>query len=94
MRTEIIQIGKGHIVVYNDDDVEATIERNKVLRGLPQKSDWGRHVACIPNIILVQWFNEARKRGNTRLRMFTPEFDAIIARKLEDPEWKYLRTDK
>jgi hypothetical protein len=42
----------------------------------------------------VQWLNEEHARGNTSLRLFTPEFDDIVQRKLEDPAWAYLRTDK
>jgi hypothetical protein len=26
--------------------------------------------------------------------MFTPEFDLIVQKKLADPEWAYLRTDR
>jgi hypothetical protein len=42
----------------------------------------------------VQWLNEEHARGNTGLRMFSPEFYALVARKLADPEWKHLRTDR
>jgi hypothetical protein len=28
------------------------------------------------------------------LRMFTPEFDHVVQKKLDDPEWAYLRTDR
>ena len=56
--------------------------------------DWGRHVARIPNVIYVRWFDEEHARGNTSLRMFTPEFDQVVQRKLRNPEWAYLRTDR
>jgi hypothetical protein len=26
--------------------------------------------------------------------MFTPDFNALVARKLADPDWKHLRVDK
>jgi hypothetical protein len=42
----------------------------------------------------VKWLDEELNRGNTTLRMFTPEFDAIVQRKLEDPEYAYLRVDR
>jgi hypothetical protein len=45
-------------------------------------------------IFLERWLNEEHGRGNTELRLFTPEFDALIKRKLRDPEWRFLRTDK
>lgn len=72
-------------------DVEDIIEANKQAAALPQVSDWGRHVARIPNIFLEQWLNEEYARGNAGLRLFTPEFDRLIARKLQDPDWRFLR---
>ncbi|HEY3886768.1 MAG TPA: hypothetical protein VGL62_16255 [Vicinamibacterales bacterium] len=73
-------------------DVEDIVERNKGLQSLPQRSDWGRHIATIPNVILVRWMNEEHARGN-RVMPFTAAFDDLVARKLRDPEWAYLRTD-
>jgi len=84
----------GHdLTIAHSQDVEAIIEHNKALQSMPQRSDWGRHVASIPNVIIMQWLDEEARRGNTSLRMFTPEFDELVARKLKDPEWRYLRTD-
>ena len=45
-------------------------------------------------MILVRWLNEEYARGNTALRMFTAEFKALVAHKLADSDWAYLRTDK
>ena len=75
-------------------DVEDIIENNKKLQNTPQKSDWGRHVASIPNVILHQWLTEEWNRGNTTLKPYSKEFDVIIERKLRDPDWRWLRTDK
>jgi hypothetical protein len=44
-------------------------------------------------VILVRWLNEEYARGNVQLRMFTREFDELVATKLRDPDWKFLRTD-
>lgn len=82
------------IIADTWQDVEAILEHNKALRSMPQKSDWGRHVASIPNVIMTRWLNEEYMRGNVGLRMFTKEFDELVAKKLRDPEWAYLRTDK
>lgn len=82
---------KMHIETYQD--VEAILEHNKELRKERQKSDWGRHVASIPNVIMVKWLNEEWSRGNTSITLFGPEMDALVERKLKDPEWAYLRTD-
>jgi hypothetical protein len=74
-------------------DVEPIIELNKYLQTVKQKSDWGRHKAHIPNIFLEKWLREEWDKGNVNLRIFTPEFDALIDRKIEDPDWKFLRVD-
>ena len=84
----------GDLTVRHYQDCEDIIESNKRLQSDPQKSDWGRHIASIPNVILVQWLNEEYARGNTDLRMFTPDFNALVARKLRDPDWKHLRVDQ
>lgn len=75
-------------------DVEDIIESNKQLASMGQQSDWGRHIARVPNIFLEKWLNEEYARGNVNLRMYTPEFDKLIDRKLKDPEWRFLRVDK
>ncbi len=93
MRTEVL-LRDRDVVAVSTQDVEPILERNAALRSEPQKSDWGRHVATIPNVILLRWLNEEHARGNASLRMFSKEFDALVLRKLADPEWKYLRTDK
>jgi hypothetical protein len=94
MRTAISLDRAGTVIASATQDVEPILERNRRLRTEPQASDWGRHVASIPNVILLKWLNEAHAGGNTGLRMFTKEFDALVARKLDDPDWKYLRTDR
>ena len=45
-------------------------------------------------MIYVKWLDEEQARGTPHLRMFTPEFDPIVQKKLNDPEWAYLRTDR
>lgn len=74
-------------------DVEDIIERNKALQTQPQKSDWGRHVATIPNNILLQWLHDEWARGNVNLKLFDDEFNKIVAKKLRDHDWLFLRTD-
>jgi hypothetical protein len=75
-------------------DVEPILDINKELQTLDQKSDWGRHVATIPSVFIEKWLNEEWERGNIHLKPFTPEFDILIEAKLQDPDWKFLRTDK
>lgn len=74
-------------------DVEDIIEWNKKLRAESQKSDWGRHVAHIPNIFLEQWLNEAWASGNSHMRLFDDEFNKMVDRKIKDSEWAFLRVD-
>ena len=95
LATEILLDSNGQdLAILHTQDVEPIFEHNKLLRTMEQKSDWGRQIAEIPNVILVKWFDEEHARGNTSLRMFTPEFDAIVQKKLNDPDWYYLRTDR
>jgi hypothetical protein len=97
MRTQVLlDRAERKIVAVSEQDVEPILEANKALRGEPsrRRGDWGRHVATIPNVILVRWLNEEYARGNVSLRMFTAEFDQLIDRKLRDPDWAYLRTDR
>ena len=97
MRTAISLDRAGTVIASATQDVEPILERNRRLRAEPQASDWGRHVASIPNVILLKWLNEAHARGNTALRMFTKEFDALVraqARRseLEIPAHRSLMT--
>jgi len=82
------------VTVESTQDVEDIIEHNKLLQTIPQHGDWGREIASIPNIIILRWLNEEWARGNTQLRLFSREFNQLVARKLRDPDWRFLRTDK
>lgn len=93
MQTIVLLDHGGAVIASTTQDVEPILARNARLRREPQRRDWARHVASIPNVILVKWLNEEHARGNTGLRLFTREFDELVARKLADPDWAYLRTD-
>jgi hypothetical protein len=82
------------LAIEHAQDVEPILDWNREARRDEQRSDWGRHVARIPNVIYVKWLDEEHARGNTALKLFTPEFDQIVQKKLGDPEWAYLRTDR
>ena len=79
------------LTIEHVQDVEPILERNKALCGEAQSSDWGRHIATIPNVVIVKWMNE---EGADVLRMSGEEFGAFIRRKLDDPDWRHLRVDK
>jgi hypothetical protein len=98
MRTKLLlDRSEQKIIAVTEQDVEPILERNHLLRSMPQpprrRGDWGRHIATIPNVILTRWLNEEHARGNVQLRMFTREFDELVQRKLRDPDWKFLRSD-
>lgn len=82
------------LAIEHIQDVEAILERNAELRTQEQHSDWGRHVATIPNVVYVKWWDEQYRKGNTNLKLFSHEFDQIVRKKLQDPEWAFLRTDR
>jgi hypothetical protein len=92
MQTFVLLDHSGTVIASTTQDVEPILARNARLREGPQCGEWGRHVASIPNVILLKWLNEEHARGNTGLRLFTREFDVLVARKLADPDWRYLRT--
>jgi hypothetical protein len=79
------------LTIEHVQDVEPILERNAALRAEPQKSDWGRHIASIPNVVLVRWMNE---EGADVLKMSGEEFGAFIRKKLDDPDWRHLRVDR
>lgn len=94
MRTQIYQEDR-LLTINRVQDVEPIIENNKRLQKEPQsrKSSF-RHVASVPNVIIEKWLNEELARGNKSIRWGSKEFDALIAKKLKDPDWAYLRTDR
>lgn len=91
MQTEIVKLSeKRTIAVCSTDDVEPYLERNKYWRATEQTNTDGlRHKASIPNIVMVQWLNEAWQRGQN-VRYLSSEWNEIVAQKLKDPEWAYL----
>ena len=81
----------GDLTVHHHQDCEPILEHNKALRSLPQKSDWGRHIATIPNGVLLKWMLE---EGVPIYGMPAHEWDRFLKKKLSDPQWRDLRTDK
>ncbi len=94
MRKTVEILPQRNIVLYHEDDVSDVLEQNKQLRSMPQKRDRVfNHVASIPSVIIVKWLDEERNRGH-EVQFLSKEFDELTQRKLNDPEWKYLRVDK
>ncbi len=80
------------LTVVRTQDVEPIIEHNKQLQTMEQRSDWGRHVASVPNVVLEKWLNEEADRGNV-MQFGSEEFFAMVERKLQDPDYRMFRTD-
>jgi hypothetical protein len=92
MRTDLIlDRNERKIIAYSEQDCDPILDWNAMLRSQSQKSDWGRHIATIPNVVLLKWFNEA---NDPTLRMYSKEWNEYVHKKLKDPEYAYLRVDK
>ena len=83
-----------NIIAVATQDCTPILEENKVLRSEKQTSDWGREVFSVPNVIAYQWLIEEWNKGNKGLKMFSREWMELVKRKMYDPDWKWLRTDK
>lgn len=94
LRKLFVDETENKLTFVNVQDVEPILDLNKEQRSEDQTSDWGRRIARIPNSILLQWYYAEIDKGNVTLQMYSAEFDKIIATKLDDPDWAYLRTDK
>ena len=86
--------GEKVLTFVNVQDVEPILDANKADRSETQKSDWSRRIARVPNVVMLQWYYDAVHKGNTDLQMYSEEFYRIVAAKLDDPDYAYLRTDK
>ena len=94
MTTKVrVDLGDRKVIVKSQDDVEPILEYNAIQRTQSQKSDWGRHIASVPPIVCVMWLNECWERGHD-IRFGSAEWYELVWRKLQDPDWKHLRTDK
>ena len=89
-----LKLKDGNLTVHTYQDVEDIIEHNKRLKSEPQTSDWGRHIATIPNNVLMQWLHEAWATGNINMKLFDEDFNKLVKKKLNDHDWLFLRVDK
>lgn len=71
-------------------DVEPILEWNKAVRDMPQpRAGTFRHVGTIPCVVLEKWIHDD---GAKILAMRQREFAKYVKRKLNDPDWAYLKT--
>lgn len=78
------------LTFINRQDCEPTLQLNKQLYndgtdGYGPTREW-RRIASIPNIILEKWLKEEG------IRYWDSEDTHKLAAKLDDPEWRFLRT--
>jgi len=82
------------IVAETIQDVAPILEHAKNLQSEEQRSDWGRHVATVPDVLIVKELNREYERGNTQLRYLGPGFDVWFQKTfINNPEYKAFRTD-
>jgi hypothetical protein len=79
----------GTFTIHRRQDAEPTIENNKALQSVPQRTDGLKHIASIPAVVFERWMKET---GAPLLSMPAHEFQQFIRKKLRDPEWLWLRT--
>lgn len=80
--------GERKIVVQRQQDVEPVLELNKALQTLGDgysRSGNLRRVGSIPLVVIEQWLREG-------FDAFDPNNRVELRRRLNDPEWRHLRT--
>lgn len=87
--THFHQDSDGSLTVERVQDVEPILEMNKALQNWSQKTTSFRHIGTVPNVILEKWINE---EGAPILSMGSREFGEFIRRKLNDPDYRWLKT--
>jgi hypothetical protein len=69
-------------------DCEPIVENNKAFQNAGKQTGDFRLVASIPNVVLEKWINED---GVNYLALPKGEFERLIRRKINDPDWAWLR---
>ena len=70
-------------------DCEPIIEKNKALQSESPDNVLGRRIASIPLVVVQKWMQED---GVNFLALPKHEKGKYLRRKLNDPEYRYLRT--
>lgn len=83
-----VDIGPEETHVTKIQDIESALEYNKAMANYNGKqilSDAYNCVASIPPIIIAKWLHEEE------LDIYNPEHAGRLKKKLNDPEYRYLR---
>ena len=90
VRTRVhLDLSDGLIHFERLQDVEPILDNNKRLQNEPQRPGDLKHVASIPNVVLEKWCNED---GVNIFAFGQAEFARYVTKKLNDPDWRYLKT--
>lgn len=94
--TTEIKANNGELVIKREQDVEPILDANR--REINEVTSWRpyasgrkdvalRKVAEIPNVVIERWMKEG-------INIFSPDPDMQkkFKAKLNDPDWKWLRT--
>jgi hypothetical protein len=88
--TDVEFAADGSAVIRTRQEVGGILDHNKLIRdndpnrGWRMNGDW-RLYASIPNVIVHKWLEEG-------IDIYSGEQQDALARKLNDPDWAYLRT--
>lgn len=80
----------GNLISHHHQDAQGIVDRNKIGQSDPHRPDWGRPVAEIPLVIVMQWLNEEHAKGNTDLKYPSPEFTKLMCQKVKDHDYLFL----
>lgn len=77
----------GNFLIHSYEDVAPLLDNNKMLRNdrVVDKRSEMRHVADIPATVIHKWLQEG-------IDVWSGEHQKEVAQKLNDPDWRYLRT--
>jgi hypothetical protein len=81
--------GDGTVSYCFDEDVQDVLEMNKAMANHNDgwmSEKWGRRAARIPMAVWLKWLTE------DGVDVFKPEGAEYLKRKLNDPDWRHLRT--
>lgn len=78
------------VAIETRQDVSKLLDLNRRLRnefqGYKDEGEHHHHLyARIPPVVITQWRNEG-------IDIFDPDHADMVKKKLNDPEWRYLRT--
>jgi hypothetical protein len=88
--TDVLFDSDGKVIFRTQQETQPVLDHAKVLRDDTSDRGWCmggdfRRVASVPAVVLVEWMNEG-------IDVFSGDQQDAIARKLNDPDYFYLRT--